>query len=179
MTDNPYQSPSSSGKSVSADSSLRRRAQRSFRVTALILLLPAVYNYWAFASRAMPSLPADIASFCRTVNILGFVIGGALIWFLGVPTLEAIARLLRIAVANGTDRTAWEEVLYRSLTWTVYLAIPGAALWMIWVFGFYQLHSDFRTISWAIGVPAHLLGACWYVPLIYRWYRLATSGSAH
>jgi hypothetical protein len=179
MTENPYQSPSFPGETVAAESRLRRQARRSFRVAALILFLPAAYNYWAFDAYAVGRLPGDDAQLSRTLNMLGLVMVAALIWHLGLPGLEALARLLRTVFARGTDRTAWEEALYRSLGWAVYLAIPGAVLWTIWVFAFYRLHADFHALSWAIGVPAHLLGACWYVPLIYRWYRLTVSGSAH
>lgn len=66
---------------------------------------------------------------------------------------------------------------YRSLNSLICVAIPDAALWMVWVFGFYHMHSDFYTISWAVGAPAHLLAACWYVPLVHRWYRLARTAN--
>jgi hypothetical protein len=177
MIENPYQSPQFWGETVNAEPSLRKRARRAFRVATLVLLIPAVYNYWAFDAHAIASsgLPSELASVYRTIDILGFVVGGTLIWLLGVPILEAIARLLRVLFANGTDRAAWQDILYRSLNWAAFLAIPGAALWAIWVFGFYQMKVDFYAISWAVGVPAHLLAACWYLPLIRGWYRLATS----
>jgi len=124
-------------------------------------------------------MPSGFATFYRAVHVIGFVVGATLIWFLGFPIIEAIAGVLRIVFANGTDRGAWQGVLYRSLNWAVVLAIPGAVLWGIWVLGFYQLGVNFYAISWAIGVPAHLLAASWYVPLIYRWYRMAQSHSAH
>ena len=105
MIENPYESPQFSGETVNADSGLRKRAQLSFRIVILVLLIPAIYNYWAFDPRAIASsrLPSDLASLYRSVNVLGFIVGGTLIWFLGVPSLEAIARLLRILFANGTD----------------------------------------------------------------------------
>ncbi len=177
MTENPYQSPSFVVKGNRAESSLRHEARRSFRTAALILFLPAAYNYWAFDRYAVGRLHEDIASVCRVANMLGLVIGAGLIWHVGLPCLEAIAQCLRIVFARSTDREAWDETLYRSLRSVVYLAIPGAVLWMGWVFGYYHMLGDFYTLSWAIGIPAHLLGACWYVPLAYRWYRLAVSGA--
>lgn len=181
MIENPYQSPRLSRKSVDAEPSLRKRAQLSFRAAALVLLIPAVYNYWAFDAHAIASgrLPSDLATFYRTANAVAFVVGMTLIWFLGLPIIEAIARLLRVVFANGTDSAAWQRALYRSLNWTVTLAIPGAALWVIWVFGFYRVGVNFYAISWPIGVTAHLLAACWYVPLIHRWYRMVESQSTH
>jgi hypothetical protein len=180
MIENPYQSPQFSGETANTESSLRKRARLSFRIAILVLLIPAVYNYWAYDAHAVASsrLPSDLATLCRTVEVLGFVVAGTLIWFLGLPILEAIAQLVRILFANGADRTAWQDILYRSLSWAAFLAVPGAALWGMWVFGFYQMDVDFYTISWAIGVPAHLLAACWYLPLMHGWYRLAASRSA-
>lgn len=181
MTENPYQSSEVPSDAAKAGSSLRKRARLSFRVAAFVLLVPAVYNYWAFDAFVIASsgLPSDLANLYRTVNVVGFFVGGSLIWFLGVPILEATARLVRIVFANGTDRTAWQEALYRSLSWTAFLAIPGAALWVVWVYVFYRTNMDFYTISWAVGIPAHLLAACWYLPLIHGWYRLAASEATH
>ena len=175
MTDNPYQSPGVVGESSDAESSVRREARRWFHSAVGILFLPAVYNYWAFDAYAVGRLHEDIASLYRVVNMLGLGIVAALIWYLGLPCLEAIAQCLRIVFARSADREAWDETLYRSLRTVVYLVVPGAVLWIIWVFGVYQMHGDFYAMSWAIGIPAHLLGACWYVPLAYRWYRLAVS----
>jgi hypothetical protein len=143
----------------------------------LVLLVPAVYNYWAFDTHVIATsrLPSDLAILYRTVNVLAFFVGGSLIWFLGVPLLETTARLVRIVFAHGADRTAWQETLYRSLSWTAFVAIPGAILWVIWVFAFYQKKMNFSTISWAVGIPAHVLAACLYLPLIYGWYRLSAS----
>lgn len=186
MIENPYQSPDASSETVNAGPCLREQAGRSFRIATLVLLIPAVYNYWAFDAYVIGSsrLPSDLANLCRLLNVLGFIVGGSLIWFLGVPLLETSARLIRTVFANGTDRTAWLETLYRSLNWSAFLAIPGAVLWMIWVFVFYQKNMDLYTISWAVGIPAHLLAACLYLPLILGWYRLArprsfTKGGTH
>jgi hypothetical protein len=177
MTENPYESPRCMGETTSEPLSLRMQATRSLRILELVLLVPALYNYWEFDAHAVSRLPGLLARDCRAANLLGFVVGGALVWFVGMPTLEGIARLLRIVFAGSTDGTAWQEVLYRSFQRTTRLAVGGAALWVIWVFGFYEMRSDFYTISWAVGVPAHVLAACWYVPLIYRWCRLAESGA--
>jgi hypothetical protein len=168
MTDNPYESPKWLGESPITSTSLQLQATRLFRTLALVLLVPAFYNYWEFDVHVVSQLPDILAPLCRFANILGFVVGGLLVWFLGMPTLERISRLLRIVFAGGADRATWQEVLYRSFNRTTYLAVGGAALWILWVFGYYEMRSDFYTISWAVGVPAHLLAACWYVPLIHR-----------
>ena len=173
MIENPYESPKSHPDATAADASWRRRARHCFHASILILLVPAVYNAWAFDLHVVSPLPSNLAIRCRAVNVVGFMLGSALIWCLGLPALEAASRLLRTTFAGRTDPAPWEEIFHRSFTRLVYLAAPGAVLWMIWVFAFYQVGVGFYEISWAVGVPAHLLGACWYVPLVYRWYRLA------
>lgn len=170
MTENPFQSPDCVDDLIAVGSDLRRRARLSFRLTVLILLGPAAYNCWAFNHYALARL-----THLHEINFTLLAIGAALILFLGFPVLEAISRVLRFIFGQRADRADWQDALYRSLNRTVYLAIPGAVLWVIWVIGFYEMRANFYTISWAVGVPAHLLAACWYVPLLYRWFRLAVS----
>lgn len=177
MTENPYESPKCMGETAIAPTTLQVQATRSFRAMAFVLLLPAIFNYWEFDAHVVSRLPGLLAGNCRSANVLGFVVGVALVWFFAMPALETLARFVRIIFAGGTDRAAWQEILYRSLNRALYLAVGGAVLWGIWVFGFYEMKSDFQTISWAVGVPAHVLAACWYVPLIGRWYRLAVSSA--
>lgn len=174
MSDNPYQPPRSAPTPLAEHSPLRKAARSSFRLVALVLLVPAIYNYVAFDARTIASggLPSNVAATYRVINIFAFVVGFGLIWFAGFPLLEAVAKLLRAVFAKRADPAQWLEVLYRSLHRAVILAALGAALWAIWVFAFYQRGVDFYTISWTVGVPLHLLAACWYVPLVYRWYRM-------
>lgn len=181
MADNPYQSPRPDHAPVDADFGLRRRARLSFRLLALVLLVPAVYNYLAFDTRAIAPgrSPSDAATLYRAANVSALIVGFVLIWFAGLPLLEAVARMLRTVFAQNADRAAWQRVLYQSLNRALALASLGAALWMIWVFALYQIGLNFYAISWALGVPAHLLAACWYLPLIYRWYRISVPQPAH
>jgi hypothetical protein len=178
MTENPYIAPKSPPEAIVAESRLRQQARYSFHVSAIVLFLPAIYNYWAFDQRVVSPLPDDLAFFCRTLNLVGFVIVSGLIWKLGLPTLEAVARLLRAVFANRTDRVAWEEVLHQSVIRLIVPAVLCAALWFIWVYCVYQTQSDFHVTSWVVGVLVHALAACWYLPLFNRWYRLAVSRSA-
>ncbi len=179
MFENPYQSPGDLSRGGNGVAASRERAWRSFRIAFLILLVPAIYNYWAFDTYVIAAirLPGDLVNLYRLGNVLGFIMGGSLIWMLGLPVLELAARLIRAVLATGTDRGSWLEILYRSLSWIAILALPGAVLWGVWVFAFYQRQVDFYTISWAIGIPAHALAACLYLPLIYRWFRLALSAA--
>ncbi|PQO39002.1 hypothetical protein C5Y96_03790 [Blastopirellula marina] len=93
-------------------------------------------------------------------------------WFAFVPVLEFLSRTIRSIVARNTDPKQWDEVLYVSLKPAALLAIPGMILWIIWVTGFYFLGANFFVISYAVGIPSHILAACLYVPLLYRWYKL-------
>jgi hypothetical protein len=142
-----------------------------------ILLAPAIFNYYAFDLQmiANSSLPSPTQTLYRATNILGFAVGSALIWFLGFPLLERVSQLIRLALASHTSLSRWLAIFYASVRSAVYLAIPGAILWAIWVVGFYYLGIGFYRISWSVGVPAHLLGALWYVPLVCRWYKLASA----
>lgn len=171
MSENPYESPESS--TGGAESDLRARAQRSFRFVVMLFLLPAAYNYWAFDIRVVNRLPNDLANLCRSANVLGITFASFLIWYLGVVVLEWMAGSLRFLFAPTTDLDSWQKALYQSFHVLSYIAAPGAMLWAAWVFCIYYLKSDFYVVSWVVGIAAHLLAACWYVPLIYRWYRLA------
>ena len=180
MSVNPYQSPKSAFEEPAVTGGRRRRALWMLRAVFVILLLPAIYNYCCFESRQFARFGIGLhsRSLIRTINVLAFLICGALICFAGLPVLESISGLIRMLFAPKTDSGAWKDVLYASLERAVLLSIPGAVLWAIWVFGFYQLNADFMTISYAIGIPAHILGACFYLPLLHGWYKLARGGSS-
>ncbi|MBN1911134.1 MAG: hypothetical protein JW818_15415 [Pirellulales bacterium] len=175
MPENPYQSPAFVEETAAAEPVSRRRAKRAFRKAAAVLLAPAIYNLCAFEAHVHDSIRPEAAPVMHFFDVLGFVIACGLIWLLGLTALESVSFILFSAFARKTDPTAWQEVLYRSFDRAVYLTAAGAVLWGVWVFCFYQMDCDFQLISWAIGIPAHLLAACWYVPLIYRWYQLATA----
>jgi len=175
MPANPYESPKSYGETTTALPTLRKQATRSLHALTLVLLLPAAYNYWEFDLQVVSRLPEDFARQCRSANIVGFVGGGVLAWFLGMPALEVFSDVVRMVFSRTTDRTAWQAVLYRALNRAPYFASVGAVLWGSWVFAFYERKGDFYAISWAVGIPAHLLAAFWYVPLFYQWYQLSQS----
>ncbi len=180
MSTNPYESPKSTFEQPTGTGGHRYQAFRSLRAAFAILLLPAIYNYYCFDAQAFGAsgIELPIHSVYRTINVLGFLICGAITWCVGLPVIEWVSNLIRIMFARETDSDAWNRVLYVSLKRVTLLSIPGAVLWAIWVFGFYQLNVDFVTISYAIGIPAHILGACLYLPLLCGWYRLARSASA-
>lgn len=180
MSINPYQPPSSSPATETDFAALRAIARQAVRRSLLILSVPAFYNYCAFDAQAIvgAGTPPGLALLYRAANLLGSVVGGALVWFLGLPLIELFSHGLRLLVARTADASVWNRTLYEALRRSPYLAVPGAVLWAVWVFGFYQLRIDIVTISWVVGVPAHLLAAALYFPLICRWCRLAACPSA-
>jgi len=154
---------------------LRTQAMLSLRIAILILSVPAAYNYLAFDAHAIRSsnLPSDIQWLYRTINLFAFVVAEVLLWTFGLRVLESMAALIRTLIAKNAAPSEWQKVLHRSMRSLAFLAVPGAVLWMMWVYGLYEAGVSYLKISWIIGVPAHLLTACWYLPLIYQWYQLA------
>lgn len=173
MSDNPYETPKGLSEVRHADSSLRRQALTFLRITELILLVPALYNAWEFDARFVRPLSDDLANVFRATNILGLVITAGLVWVLGLAWLEAASRFLRHCLARNTDPIAWQDILYRSLSRVPYLAAAGAVLWTKWIVSFYRWNNHEPAVFWALNTVAHLLAACWYLPLTYQWYRLA------
>lgn len=179
MSTNPYEPPRSPPEPEAAAPS-RDSARRQFRTLFFILCIPALYNFVKFDIYILQAsqLPGPVESLFRSTNIFAFALGGGLIWAYGFALVEWIAGVLRYWFAPETDAEAWKETLYASVPSTIYLGVLGAILWAIWVFGFYTLRIPFMVISQPVGVLAHLLAALWYLPLIYRWWRLARPSKA-
>ena len=177
MSTNPYESPAVANHTADSHLPNRRSALAAFRTAFLILLAPALFNYYAFDTHAISGgIPPILQAVYRTTNLVGIVVGSTFIWFFALPVLEAVARTIRNVVARDASTDSWDGALYVSLKPAVYLAVPGAILWVLWVVGFYFLQLDFVMISYGVGIPAHVLAACLYVPLLIRWYRLSRTG---
>lgn len=184
METNPFQSPVATDQakenSVASQqlAESKRRTVISVRAAILILLLAGLFNLYAFdyfltQNMITPRVQMGV----RVFNLVGIAMITLLCWFLFVPALEVLGRFVRHFSGRHSDVAAWNDAIYRSLRPAIYLAIPGAIVWGIWVFGFYFVHFDFLTLSYAVGIPAHLLAAALYLPLIFRWYTLARSPS--
>ena len=184
MNTNPYESPATVAQApdleeVGSELAIAKRtAMRSVWAAILILLVAGLFNYYAFdqviiAEKVAPRLQVTV----RVINLTGIVTITLVAWFLLVPALETLGRWGRYLTGEKAPVAAWSEALYRSLRPAFYLAIPGAILWAIWVMGFYFVHLDFFVLSIGVGVPAHLLAAVLYLPLLVRWYLLARSRS--
>jgi hypothetical protein len=176
MSANPYQSPPNIPST--ADSPTRRSAVAAFRTAFVILLTPALFNYFAFDAMMSAGVSARLHVLFRAANLAGFAAASVLIWFFGVPLLEAASRTIRRVFARDASRESWDGALYVSLKPMAYLAAPGAVLWAVWVVGFYFLQVEFVAISLGVGIPGHILGACLYVPLLMRWYQVSRRDSA-
>lgn len=173
MSQNPYQAPLYPG--VLADRPVvpqRRAALRAVRITATLLFAAAIYNYWEFDRVAFETAPIQFSRLFRAINIGWFFIAALVTWFFSLTILELLSRVLRTLFAPGKDRDEWLDCLYQSLLKTPVLALVGAVLWTVWTFAFYRMHANFYVISWLIGIPAHIVAAAWYVPLLVQWRRL-------
>ncbi|RCS42060.1 hypothetical protein DTL42_19720 [Bremerella cremea] len=184
MNTNPFESPvaitqvDDLGETSPQLVAARRTAVFSVRAAILILLVAGLFNYYAFDQVVVTDVVAPrFQTTVRVTNLTGMVAITLVAWFLFVPALEVLGRMLRHLSGEKTPVAAWNESLYRSLRLAVYFAIPGAILWGIWVIGFYFVHLNFMVLSIAVGVPAHLLAAGLYLPLLFRWYLLARSKS--
>jgi len=174
MSTNPYETPAVGDHTADSHLQKRRAALAAFRTAFLILLAAALFNYYAFDTHTIiGGFPPILQAAYRITNLVGIAIGSAFIWFFALPVLEAVARQIRNVVARDVSTDSWDGALYVSLKPAVYLAVPGSIIWVLWVVGFYYLQLDFVMISYAVGVPAHVLAACFYVPLLVRWYRLS------
>ncbi len=177
MTTNPYQSPQVESTSPEFQVPRRAEALQSVRIATLLLTADGVFNVFAFyhtftdfyiiVGKGPIYDPREIAVVSFAV-ILVFLAS----WFLLLPVLEFLGQLLREMLAPRVNREQWNEALYLSLKYAAWLAVPGMILWLAWVIAFYYLRLNFYLISYAVGIPAHILAACVYVPLLYRWFKL-------
>ena len=174
---NPYEAPGYSGGKQKANTSPRRNIARSnLRMALVILLIPAVYNYYWFDVALLASEDRQFNSvflvFARAINIGGIFIASLFAWFFGLPILELTAKIIYRIFARNSKIDDWQDALYDILGTVAYFALGGALLWLIWTIGFYRFHIGFYTLAYPVGILAHLLAAGLYLRLAYRWYRI-------
>lgn len=176
MTTNPYQPPRSNPKAP-IHSASRIAAFRSLRISLCILLVPGICNFICFQfPGSFGPTGFQMTKFDRTVNLVTLCLTVVSIWFWGLILLERIATLIywvvgRKRVCRSTLQQ-WKQQLYQALQRGPNLAFLGAILWVIWIVAIYSLQLDFFSVSLPIGIAAHILAACLYLPLFYSWYRL-------
>jgi len=178
MSTNPYESPKVQATQRLTPNEDRVTALRNVRIALLILLVPAIYNFICFnfpSSADRIEFPAH--SVYRTANSIGLTLVVLFIWFFGLTILEFVTGGIHSIAARKSKLAKWKATLYVTLRRAPLFAVPGAALWAIWIAAFYQLHLGFYTVLVPIGIAAHLLAACLYVPLIVRWYKIERSAA--
>lgn len=177
MSTNPYQSPQAEITTSEEGLPLRDAVLKSLRVATLLLTAAWLFNYFCLCFHGRTSYIGQSIPF--TVTVVAFTIGSLMIglialvcWFAVLPVLEFVNQTARRMIAPITAPEPWERAFYISLKPAAMLALPGMILWIIWVIGFYLVGVNFYVISYSIGIPAHILAACLYVPLLFRWYKL-------
>jgi hypothetical protein len=171
MSTNPYESPRSDTTRRSLPNDERVAAMRRLRFALLILLVPAIYNFFCshYPTAAGREVPMHVMY--RAINGAGCAAMVLAIWFFGLAALEFVTGGIHTVLARNSKLDAWKATLYETLRRAPGFAVGGAALWSVWCFAIYQLGIEFYTVSLPIGFAAHVLAAALYVPLFYRWYQ--------
>ncbi len=178
MNGNPYEPPAAQTSRLSSWTGDRASARRNVRASLLIMLAPAFYNFFCLHLRhEVESVELPFDMLIRILNALEFIAIVVSIWFFGLVLLEFVTAGLHSLLSRKAELNDWRKTLYRTLRRGPVFAFFGAALWLTWVFAFYQLDVGFYAVSVPIGIAAHMLAAGLYVPLIYRWYKLERSAA--
>lgn len=170
MTSNPYAPPSTTLDLANLpDLELRSLALRRFQHSCWILSFPALLNWVFFNWRLRPEYVL--------VNCLGFVVLAIVVAIYGFRIVERLSSTIQRIVCRNEARQEWERALWQSLVSLPGFIAAGSVLWTLWVIGFYVKDINFVLISYAVGIPAHVLAACFYVPLITNWFRIARTSN--
>ena len=180
MTTNPYQTPQSNPKALIYSAS-RFAAFRSVRISLCILLVPGICNFICFQfPESLGSTGFQMTKFDRTANLVTLGLTIVSIWFWGLILLERITAFIYWGVGQArvcrSTPQQWKQQLYHALQRGPNLAFLGAILWAIWIVAIYSFQLDFFSVSLPIGIAAHILAACLYLPLFFSWYRLEKEG---
>lgn len=147
---------------------------RALRISLCILLIPGIHNFvWFHFLGNFNRDGFQISEFSRMVNLITACLTVVSIWFWGLAILERIAEFIYWALGRNSSREQWQAQLHQALRRSPTFAFLGAILWTIWTMAIYPFQLDFFLVSVPIGIASHLLAACLYLPLFYRWYQLA------
>ncbi len=173
MSPNPYQPPAVLVTHPTPLDAVRGVALRNVRLALLILLVPACYNFVYFNfGGSLGAVPLPIRRTYQVLNLIGFVSIAAGVWLVGLVLLEWTTRCIFTLCAQESRLDAWKHALYGILRRAPVLAVPGGVLWAIWTLAIYRLRWNFYAVSLPVGIIAHFLAACLYVPLGYRWFQI-------
>lgn len=139
MEINPYQVTSLATGEGDFNRLPRDIALRQFQQTFALLLVAALVNYVAFdwLIIGQMNIAYSLKMIYRGVNLFWFGVGGAAIWYGGLPLLEGVSAMLRSVFAPRVDRQAWQGVLYQFVALARWWAIACALVWLMWVGMFY------------------------------------------
>ena len=91
MSTNPYESPKVQTAQQSTPNEARVTALRNVRISLLIMLIPAVYNFICFNFPSSDNrIDLPIHSVYRAINSIGLVLIVSAIWFFGLTALEFV-----------------------------------------------------------------------------------------
>jgi hypothetical protein len=157
----------------------RKLARWSLLLSYLFLAIAAVFNNWAFLAsipfgmgpRSGPFVSVFDVSISYSVTALIVVTGFGIAWFfLGLGILETLTRVLHSVFSKKETVSPWIKQLHIVCKQSLLFALPGALLWVFWVYGFYFLEIEFYALSVPVGVAAHVLAAGFYLQLFVRWF---------
>jgi hypothetical protein len=175
MENNPYRSPESI-EDVAPKNLPRADALLRFRIAIALLIIAALVNGF-FLPRYRYTGAAVVFTTYR-IGLLDFIFIAAIGFFAMTCTfevLERLAKLLRRILSPNSDPDSWNNAIYNAFRPAIPLGLLGALLWIIWVIAFFELEVNFYLISYAIGIPAHLLAAAIYLRILWGWFKAARS----
>jgi hypothetical protein len=175
---NPYRSPEPT-EDAAPKNLPRAHALFRFRVAVALLLVGAFAN--AFFMRRYLYMGTQVVLTTYRIGLPDLLFIGAIGLVAMTCTfgiLERLARFFRGRFAANSDPEAWNNAIYNAFRPAIPLGLLGALLWIIWVIAFFELKVNFYVISYAVGIPAHLLAACVYLPLLYGWFKAAKTSNA-
>ena len=167
MAENPY-APSLNAAPVHVE---RSSALRTVRLCTLILSVGAVYNAYVYSGLATPT-PAYAVTLLRGLNITGVVLIITACWFFALPLFELVSLGCHRLFGRSATLDQWRGELYRVLATATPFAILGTIVWCVWVYAFYFMDMNFFLISVPTGIAAHVLAACVYLRIPFKWWSL-------
>ncbi len=144
-----------------------RAAMLRLRWTLVLLLPGAILNAVVWDIKLVHDTP--FVWLMRAGNVLLFLFGVIAIWFFALPALRFVVSIIhRLRGRSTFDR--WNDCLLESFRRLPLWAAPGCVLWLIWSSVFFAQIDEpgFGLTTFLLASAAHLLAACWYLPLVIR-----------
>lgn len=148
-----------------------RTAMWRLRWTLVLLLPGAILNAVVWDIKVVQGAP--FALLMRAGNVLLFFFGVLAIWFFALPVLRLVVSIIHRLLGRGS-LDHWNACLLDSFRRLPLWAVPGCVLWLIWGSVFFAQADEpgFGIITFLLAAAAHMLAACWYVPLLVKLIRI-------